>query len=395
MAALAVLGLVLGVQALGMALASIRVPVVTSMPRRLQLPGFQKEGAFLKPSVPITENGSAANVPLDTQNLFMYHGKIQIGTPGQNISVLFITSLNYFWVPNVDAGLTGNHSVFNASQSSTYVPLPGKVALSVGTLGVVTGGLCRDDVFIGSLTLPNYTFVEVDNTGGLQRYESAAWDGILGLGVARSNGTVGVPTPMEALVQGGLLDKPIFAFHLGGCSLEDGCLGGELVLGGVEAEHYSGDFTFMNLVRDDSWAIQLDAVTVGGRPLRNSSAELEGAAPIGVAVVDSGEPLLLGPEEDVTRLARMVGASALHNGLYAVRCDKELPSLVFSAGGRDFSFNAEDLRVLRRGDWCILGVRSLGFQSDTWVLGVAFMRKYYVQFDWGSRRIGIAEGKQA
>jgi len=194
-------------------------------------------------------------------------------------------------------------------------------------------------------------------------------------------------------VQGGLLDKPIFAFHLGGCSLEDGCLGGELVLGGVEAEHYSGDFTFMNLVRDDSWAIQLDAVTVGGRPLRNSSAELEGAAPIGVAVVDSGEPLLLGPEEDVTRLARMVGASALHNGLYAVRCDKEL-SLVFRAGGRDFSFNAEDLRVLRRGDWCILGVLSRGFQSDAWLLGLPFMRKYYVQFDWGSRRIGIAEGKQ-
>jgi len=191
-------------------------------------------------------------------------------------------------------------------------------------------------------------------------------------------------------VQGGLLDKPIFAFHLGGCSLEDGCLGGELVLGGVEAEHYSGDFTFMNLVRDDSWAIQLDAVMLGGRPLRDSSAELEGAAPSGFAVVDSGVPLLLGPDEDVTRLARMVGASASVNGLYAVRCDKEFPSLVFSAGGRDFAFNAEDLRVLLRGDLCILGVQSLGFQSDAWVLGLAFMRKYYVQFDWGQRRLGFA-----
>eukprot|EP00445_Apocalathium_hangoei_P069129 CAMPEP_0204138228 /NCGR_PEP_ID=MMETSP0361-20130328/17856_1 /ASSEMBLY_ACC=CAM_ASM_000343 /TAXON_ID=268821 /ORGANISM="Scrippsiella Hangoei, Strain SHTV-5" /LENGTH=394 /DNA_ID=CAMNT_0051092009 /DNA_START=22 /DNA_END=1206 /DNA_ORIENTATION=- len=394
MTAVSVLGLLLGVQIFGLALASIRVPIATSMPRQLQLPGFQKEDAFLKPSAPITENGSAAAVPLDVQNL-LYHGKIQVGTPGQSISVLFLTSFNYFWVPNVDAGLTGNHSVFDASQSSTHVPLPGRVVLSVGSLGVVTGGLCRDDVSIGSLTLANYTFAEVDNTGLLQRYENAAWDGILGLGVARSKEEVGGPTPMEALVQGGLLDKPIFAFHLGRCSLEDGCLGGELVLGGVEAEHYSGDFTFMNLVRDDSWAIQLDAVTVGGRPLRSSSAELEGAAPGGgVAVVDSGVPLLMGPEEDVTRLARMVGAASV-NGLYVVRCDKELPSLVFSAGGRDFSFNAEDLRVLRRGDWCVLGVQSLGFQSDAWVLGLAFMRKYYVQFDWGARRIGVAEGKQA
>jgi len=114
MAALAVLGLVLGVQALGMALASIRVPIAISMPRQLQLPGVQKEDVFLKPSAPITEKGSAADVPLDVQN-FLYHGKVQIGTPGQNISVRFLTSFNYFWVPNVDVGLTGNHSVFDAA----------------------------------------------------------------------------------------------------------------------------------------------------------------------------------------------------------------------------------------------------------------------------------------
>merc|ERR1712157_46613 len=85
----------------------------------------------------------------------------------------------------------------------------------------------------------------------------------------------------------------------------------------------------------------------------------------------------------------MLGAQNMQ-GLYIVSCLQELPNITFALGGQDFSLSAEDLVIDRLGFACVLGLQSISLHSPMWILGDVFMRKYYVQFDWGQRRIGFA-----
>ena len=70
--------------------------------------------------------------------------------------------------------------------------------------------------------------------------------------------------------------------------------------------------------------------------------------------------------------------------LFAMRC---------FLGGREFSMSTDDLIVYRTDTWCLLGLRVVHFlpgDDPAWYLGDVFLRKYYVQFDWGQKRLGIA-----
>merc|ERR1712032_861404 len=98
-----------------------------------------------------------------------------------------------------------------------------------------------DAVAIGDLKLNDFTFAEVDNTAGFGLgYRFGKFDGILGLGWdAISVGRV--PTVMKALVESKQMAQPVFAFYLGNKQP------GELVFGGVDSKHYTGDFTFVPL----------------------------------------------------------------------------------------------------------------------------------------------------
>jgi len=184
----------------------------------------------------------------------------------------------------------------------------------------------------------------------------------------------GHPTVMQALVQSGQLAEPVFGFFLG-----DG-QSGELVLGGVSPEHIAGDFTFVDVTHPGYWSVALESVLVG-------SFMTLSATP--TAIVDSGSSLLAGPSQEVEAVAQMIGAKKIQ-GLYVIHCKKELPTLAFRLGGRDFVLEKEDLITVRAGHLCVLGLSALQLPQPMWILGDVFMRKYYVQFDWGRKRVGFA-----
>ena len=52
------------------------------------------------------------------------------------------------------------------------------------------------------------------------------------------------------------LTQPVFGFYLG--DQEDG----QLVLGGVDAQHYEGDFHFLKVVSEAYWQVQLEQIKV-------------------------------------------------------------------------------------------------------------------------------------
>jgi len=300
-----------------------------------------------------------------------YYGTIRLGTPGQDVSVIFDTGSSDLWVSNRE---TSNRSTFyEASASSTQRALLNEsFALSYGS-GNVSGVFCQDSLSIGELTLPNFTFGEVSNTSGIKGWDSFPFDGILGLGFPLLSRSPGL-TVLQALVDSGELDRPVFGFYLANNTP------GELVFGGVDPAHIASDFTWVNVTLATWWTVRLDSVKLGDMQTLTATKD---------AIVDSGTSLLAGPKREVQAIAAMLGAEKVQ-GLYTVSCEAKVPNLAFSLGGRDFDLSKEDLVVDRVGDICVLGLESIDIGMPTWILGDVFMRKYYVQFDWVQRRLGFA-----
>jgi hypothetical protein len=317
--------------------------------------------------------GEPSDVVIQDYQNAQYYGQIEVGTPGQKEMVVFDTGSANLWVPDKRPFLSGKN-IYDSAKSSTYKKNGTVFKIQYGS-GPVSGQFCADDVTIGSLKLKDFTFAEVDDTSGLGiGYRLGKFDGILGLGWDRIS-VGGVPTVMSALVASGELPQPVFGFYLGNNQP------GELVFGGTDKKHYTGDFTYVPLSAETYWQVALDGVKLGSDSVSSTPR----------AIVDSGTSLLAGPTADVTAIANKLGAKSLMGKEWTVDCSKDLPDLAFTLGGKDYALKKDDLILQQSGSTCILGLMGIEVPSGPlWILGDVFMRKYYVEFDWGQKRLGFA-----
>jgi cathepsin D len=100
---------------------------------------------------------------------------------------------------------------------------------------------------------------------------------------------------------------------------------GELIIGGTDPAHYTGDLTYVPLTSETYWEITMDKLSIGGT-----------TSPTTRAVLDSGTSLLAGPTADVEAIVKAIGAKPLTKGEYTVDCSKvdSLPDLEVVIGGK-------------------------------------------------------------
>jgi len=339
-------------------------------------------------SVSVTSNGGPVSVVINDFQDAQYYGTIQVGTPAQDMRVIYDSGSSNLWVSNIKPGLFSKHQYYDHSKSSTYAANDTVFNIQYGS-GPVSGFYSADTISVGGIQIPDYTFAEVNNTKGLgPAFSVGHFDGICGMGLDDIS-VDHVETPLRALVNSGKLDEPVFAFYLG-----SGGADGELTIGGVNSAHYIGDFHYVPVVEmipgtTGYWEIVLDDVTVNGQSI--SSAKR--------GVVDSGTSLMVVPTNEIESIAATVGATQLSkipplNREYGIDCDASAPDINFQIDGKTYALMKADYTLDQGSGQCLFAFMGQDIPAPVGpliIMGDVFMRAHYCKFDVGQKRVGFAQ----
>jgi len=330
----------------------------------------------IKSSLKVGKDGS---IVINDYENSQYYGEIGLGTPEQKFNVIFDTGSSDLWVASIHCDDScGRHAKYDASKSSSYVVNGTAFNIEYGS-GPVSGYESNDVLDFGGFAVKNQIFAEVTDVSGLgAAYKMGKFDGILGLAFPALS-VNHVPTAFQNLVSQGFVSNPEFSFYLGNSRTDFG----ELLLGGTDPKHYTGDITWVPLKSATYWEITLGGLNIDGVSYASDAK----------AIVDSGTSIMTGPAEAVASIAKKLGAKEIIEGEYFVGCNYDtLPNLDFIIDGKTYTLAPVDY-LIPDGDLCLLGLMALDIPAPTgplWILGDVFMRKYYTVWDTANTRIGFA-----
>ncbi|KAK1328928.1 hypothetical protein QTO34_011098 [Cnephaeus nilssonii] len=332
-------------------------------------------------------NDAVAYEPITNYLDAFYFGEISIGTPPQNFLVLFDTGSSNLWVPSTycQSQACSNHNRFNPSLSSTFRNNGQTYTLSYGSgsLSVVLG---YDTVTVQNIVVNNQEFGLSENEPNNPFYYSD-FDGILGM--AYPNMAVGnAPTVMQGMLQQGQLTLPIFSFYFSRQPTRQ--YGGELILGGVDNQLYSGQIVWAPVTQELYWQIAIQEFAIGNQATGWCSQGCQ-------AIVDTGTFLLAVPQQYMGSFLQATGAQQAQNGDFVVACNsvQSLPTITFIISGSQFPLppsayvlNVCQQRLLQAGDRGHLPALPNG--QPLWILGDVFLKEYYSVYDMANNRVGFA-----
>ncbi|XP_078403894.1 pepsin A-like [Cetorhinus maximus] len=326
---------------------------------------------------------SMATDPLINYLDMSYYGAISIGTPPQSFTVIFDTGSSNLWIASVycTSPSCKNHREFAPRKSSTYQATNQPLSIQYGS-GSMTGILGYDTVTVSSIRVRHQEF-GLSKTEPGRSFANSLFDGILGLAYP-SIASSGVTPVFDNMMSQDLVSQDLFAFYL---TRQPGGFGSEVVFGGVDPSHYTGQINWVPVTHQTYWQISLDGVSINGQLVACS----EGCQ----AIVDTGTSLLMGPKEAISIIQLFIGATQGYSGLSSINCNNLpfMPDVVFTINGIDYPLSPSEYALKLQGE-CISGFDGMYLPSSSgglWILGDVFIGPYYSIFDRGNNRMGFAK----
>lgn len=349
-----------------------------------------------------TLDASSPQVPLGNAYNTEYFGTIRVGST-QNFTVLFDTASANLWLPSAKCPVSSCKGMqrYESSLSSSYVANGSSFEIQYATRNnkptILDGFLSTDTVEIAGLSIKGQTFAEITSLPA-DVFSRANFDGIFGLGF-KEIAMGGVVPPFYNLVEQNLISQPTFSLYLNrnNTGVVQSTTGGKLLLGPKDPTLYFGCMTYVPLSKVGYWQFTMDSVRLGsGDDVLCSQCE---------AVIDVGTSLIVTPIPVLRKINALLGLTEANKreGVYTLPCSRvaSLPSLTLTIGRSEFVLKPVDY-VVQYKTTCVSGFTSLddgsseltddsGFNySSMWVLGDVFIGPFYLEFDMGYKRIGIA-----
>ncbi|KAJ1987512.1 aspartic proteinase precursor [Dimargaris cristalligena] len=332
-------------------------------------------------------NGESGHgVPISNFMNAQYYVQGSVGTPPQNFKLVPDTGSSNLWVPSTQCSSIACflHARYDSSQSSTYKANGTDFAIHYGS-GSLEGFISNDVFSMGGVTVPQQDFAEATKEPGLA-FAFGKFDGIVGLGYDTISVNHIVP-PFYHMVEQKLIDEPVFAFYLSDENKNKGAEG-VMTLGGVDESHYTGDITWADVRRKGYWEVDLQGARLG-----DVDINVKGTG----AAIDTGTSLIAIPTTLAELINQEIGATKGWNGQYSVDCSKldTMPDFTFKFGGKDFVLTAHEytLQVQNNCISAFMGIDMPEKLGPLWIVGDAFLRKFYTVYDLGNNRVGFAKAK--
>jgi len=227
-------------------------------------------------------------------------------------------------------------------------------------------------------------FAHAMNENGIT-FKKAKFDGILGMAWPTIS-VDGIVPVMQRFQATGAVQEAVFAFYL----QSDDKQKGELTIGGVDHDRYTGSIQYVPVASDTYWAVRMPSMTVNGNQVTS----------ITNAIVDSGTSVIVGPTKDVAAIAKLAGAQFAAQGEYSIDCDATVPDVKLTLGegssAIDLTISGEALKVkiCLAGHFlcqCLFGMAGMDIGQPLWILGDVLMREHYTIFDIENNRVGFAD----
>ncbi|TPX30331.1 hypothetical protein SmJEL517_g06087 [Synchytrium microbalum] len=362
-------------------------------------------------------------------------GIVSIGTPLQNFAVILDTGSQELWVRSSKctsgSACTAGSAAFSTSASSTWEQTGTNIEYGPYGDGLDAYGRSGfDTVKLAGITVTHQNMGAVDKIA--IGSASLGADGIMGIPAANlNNKTFDNQYVPGNMYNQGLLDSPIWAFWYNNSNpiLGVSYMDGELSLGGIDPNLYTGTIQYVPLLWDVGsipdlyiylsayWFVSLTSIKVGsGSNLITAKNAPASAGQVSVSgwvvnkdgelpmLVDTGTTLTILPTGVVSAIASALQGVALPpataggTGLYGPNCDalpvSEYPTITFTMGGKVLSFPpAQYVIPDSTGNLCSGMYLFQGNDNGPLgggIFGALSQSGFYNIFDWGGRQIGFA-----
>lgn len=334
----------------------------------IEIPIFQSNQSPNKSSR-LTKRSRTYLEPL-ANNLFYYSASITVGTPPQIQEIQIDTGSSdlVLYAPNV----TEASSTFRSNESSSFVYDNDDFLISYLSGNATTGYWGQDTVSIAGATISDLQLAVA-----YQYNDSPA---ILGVGYEDNESVHDKPhyanLPRQ-LVDQGYIAKNIYSIYLNSANATSG----SILFGGIDTQKYWGVLQPVAIIDTKNMMITVSAVSVLGDLLSRSTPSFN-------ATLDSGTSFSYIPEENLTPLAKGLGA-VWDDTLQAYFFD-EVPKkkVIYRFGytpvvvvGSELALSCESLQLTGCPSPYILSIFPSWLTQNQSLLGDSFLRSVYAAFD--------------